>query len=503
MDMERKNNNKKTKKTIKLNWFTITRKYWKEQLIFYILTTLSCILAAIIDANGISNAWEAISETNTKWKPDFKIFNKVIIEKGKISVKHFLWFMAGMIILYCLVVIAHVFYAYWLGNKITRQVKKSLMKKLFQLEGAHDRKKILTLFNHDAKLFGYNLIFFPNQIYYVILSSGLGFYFASKAGGSLIWWGTAYLILILAAVLFFVWFLYKKDLKLRKLSEEEVKKEDVIVNNRDLIIKKGKVISFQTKYEKTVNRNTNFANKRDWTYTLYWVVPSFSLITYADFIFLPLVLGKGKEALTAMKMFGKVFSGGKKSIERTRDYPYYFTAKKRLNDFLSLPERDDLQKNVLVLEPVKNITLKEVSFGYEKNKSVLKKIDWEFKVGSVNHLTGENGFGKSTMISLIMGLYQPNKGEIIINNKYKTNEINLIKWREKIAYAEHENLVENGLSTGQKQLTDLNQLFAQSEKKEIFIFDEADNALDEKNKQEFRQKIGKISQKKLVILISH
>jgi hypothetical protein len=65
-------------------------------------------------------------------------------------------------------------------------VKKDLMKKLFRLEGTHDRKKALTLFSRDSQLFGYNLVFFPNQIYYVILSSGLGFYFVSKAGGSLV-----------------------------------------------------------------------------------------------------------------------------------------------------------------------------------------------------------------------------------------------------------------------------------------------------------------------------
>ena len=102
-----------------------------------------------------------------------------------------------------------------------------------------------------------------------------------------------------------------------------------------------------------------------------------------------------------------------------------------------------------------------------------------------------------------MGLYQPNQGEILINSKYKASEINLVEWRKKIAYAEHENLVENGLSTGQKQLADLNNLFVNSENKEIFIFDEADNALDENNKKEFRQKIERLAKKKLVILISH
>lgn len=492
----------KRKKTIKLNWFTITKKYWKEQIIFYILATFSCVLAAVIDDNGISNAWEAISKT-TEWKPSFKVFNKVVIEKGKISVKSFLWFMAGMVIFYCLAVIAHVFYSYWLGNKITQQVKKDLMKKLFRLEGTYDRKKALTLFSRDSQLFGYNLVFFPNQIYYVILSSGLGFYFASKAGGSLVWWGTAYLLSIIAIVLLSAWFLYKKDSKLRRISEEEIKKEDIIINNRDLIIKKGMVEPFQEKYQKSVNQTINFTNKRDWIYTLYWVVPSFSLITYADFIFLPLVLGKGESALTAMKMFSKVFSGGKKSIERARDYPYCFSAQKRLNNFLNLPERDDIQKNILISNPITNITLKKVLFAYEKKKPVLKKLDWEFQIGKINHLAGENGFGKSTIISLIMGLYQPHKGEIVINNNYKLSEINLTKWREKIAYAEHENLVENGLSTGQKQLVDLNRLFDNSKNKEIFIFDEADNALDESNQKDFHQKIEKISKKKLVILISH
>ncbi|MEG7978467.1 MAG: ABC transporter ATP-binding protein [Mollicutes bacterium UO1] len=57
------------------------------------------------------------------------------------------------------------------------------------------------------------------------------------------------------------------------------------------------------------------------------------------------------------------------------------------------------------------------------------------------------------------------------------------------------------MSTGQKQLADLGGLFANSRNKEIFIFDEADNALDEKNKEEFRAKIDEISKKKLVILI--
>jgi chromosome segregation ATPase len=52
-------------------------------------------------------------------------------------------------------------------------------------------------------------------------------------------------------------------------------------------------------------------------------------------------------------------------------------------------------------------------------------------------------------------------------------------------------------------LIDLNKIFSQTEDKEVFIFDEVDNFLDENNKKEFRERIDKLSKNKLVILISH
>ena len=63
--------------------------------------------------------------------------------------------------------------------------------------------------------------------------------------------------------------------------------------------------------------------------------------------------------------------------------------------------------------------------------------------------------------------------------------------------------MENGLSTGQKQLVDLKETFKDDNGKQILIFDEADNALDRKNKNEFQEKVSQASEKKLVISISH
>jgi ABC-type bacteriocin/lantibiotic exporter with double-glycine peptidase domain len=155
------------------------------------------------------------------------------------------------------------------------------------------------------------------------------------------------------------------------------------------------------------------------------VVPAFSLVRATGFVFLPFV--KGLDTFTAVDKITGLCDSTKKMIERLKDYPYGLSAQKQINDFLAQSERDDIQKNIFVSGPIESISLKKVSFAYQKDKPILKKMDLQFKKGKVNHLMRENGFGKSTIISLIMGLRQPNQGEIIINNNHKLSELNLIK----------------------------------------------------------------------------
>jgi len=51
-------------------------------------------------------------------------------------------------------------------------------------------------------------------------------------------------------------------------------------------------------------------------------------------------------------------------------------------------------------------------------------------------------------------------------------------------------------------LADLNNLFSSSEKKEIFIFDEAENNLDKNNREIIHKKIKILGLKKLVIVMN-
>ena len=58
---------------------------------------------------------------------------------------------------------------------------------------------------------------------------------------------------------------------------------------------------------------------------------------------------------------------------------------------------------------------KDLSFAYD-GETVLSGINFSIDAGSYLYIVGENGSGKSTLMRGILGLKQPQKGEIIFND---------------------------------------------------------------------------------------
>ena len=68
------------------------------------------------------------------------------------------------------------------------------------------------------------------------------------------------------------------------------------------------------------------------------------------------------------------------------------------------------------------LELKNVKFGYEKNREILKGISFKVRKGEMLSIVGRNGAGKSTISKLICGFYKPTDGEILFNGKNLLNE---------------------------------------------------------------------------------
>lgn len=79
------------------------------------------------------------------------------------------------------------------------------------------------------------------------------------------------------------------------------------------------------------------------------------------------------------------------------------------------------------------IVLEGLSFGYLKNKPVLRDISLTIHKGEKIAITGETGCGKSTLIDLIIGLFKPDGGGILVDD-VQLSEKNIKSWRKKIGY---------------------------------------------------------------------
>ena len=58
------------------------------------------------------------------------------------------------------------------------------------------------------------------------------------------------------------------------------------------------------------------------------------------------------------------------------------------------------------------INLKNISFGYKKNKPLFESLDLKLEKGNIYGLLGKNGAGKTTLMKLIAGLIFPKGGNL-------------------------------------------------------------------------------------------
>ena len=100
---------------------------------------------------------------------------------------------------------------------------------------------------------------------------------------------------------------------------------------------------------------------------------------------------------------------------------------------------EDLEHKVEVEKTLENIKfdslieLKNVYFSYDKNNNVLQNINLKINKGEKVAFVGSSGSGKSTLVDVIIGIYKPQIGQVVIDNKIIDKD-NIRSWRQRIGY---------------------------------------------------------------------
>ncbi len=89
------------------------------------------------------------------------------------------------------------------------------------------------------------------------------------------------------------------------------------------------------------------------------------------------------------------------------------------------------------------IVLKNITFGYEENREVLKEIGLSVGAGEMLGIVGKSGAGKTTLANLITRLYDPNEGEILIDG-VNIRDMRFCDLRKNIALVSQETYIFKG-----------------------------------------------------------
>lgn len=203
---------------------------------------------------------------------------------------------------------------------------------------------------------------------------------------------------------------------------------------------------------------------------------------------------------------------------------------------------DDRSEKVISGEKVTQdgvlVDIKNMYFSYDGNEYIFENADFNIKKGEIVAIGGISGIGKSTLLKIIMGIYNPQKGDVSVNIKVRDNAFssyvpqgnlilsgsikeNIAFYRnivdEKIIYASKMAeiydfikelpdgfdtvLGEKGLGLSEGQIQRLAIARAIYFDAPLLILDEATSALDEKTECRVLSNIKKMG--KTCIIISH
>ena len=85
----------------------------------------------------------------------------------------------------------------------------------------------------------------------------------------------------------------------------------------------------------------------------------------------------------------------------------------RINEFFTLEEKKESEEQEKASQEDTFVTFEDVTFGYDE-QVVLDHMSFQVNTGEQVTLAGRTGAGKSTIMKLLLGLYEPQQGKVLI-----------------------------------------------------------------------------------------
>jgi len=176
-------------------------------------------------------------------------------------------------------------------------------------------------------------------------------------------------------------------------------------------------------------------------YNLLTAVSVFALI-YLAIAFANLSLGSLGVFLFAMFRLGPKASALNSKFYQIENNLPHLVRTQQFIDELGRNQEHDAEREP-VPEPVESVEFNDVRFSYGgQDDEALSGISFEFEKGEFIGFVGQSGAGKSTVVSLLARLYEPDLGEIRANGR-SIHEMDIDKWRSRIAVVRQDPFVFN------------------------------------------------------------
>jgi len=194
----------------------------------------------------------------------------------------------------------------------------------------------------------------------------------------------------------------------------------------------------------------------------YWVLEDKGLLTVGELVFFSMMIQRLLWPLTRMGVTLDEYERAKASARRT--FGLLHTPSKIVSPV----------KPKILEHPVQGrIELCNVGFCYQRGGEVLKGFDLTVNPGEMIGISGVTGAGKSTLIKLLLRLYDPTEGQVLLDG-IDLRELELSELRKQIAlvsqevYLFHGTIGEN-IAYGPENL-DLKQVEAASRSAQLHDF---------------------------------